>query len=183
MWEANRHSWSELRAAGSAAGVPEAIENLRTAKTEDEARRYAVLVEYPVVSQGALFQAAVPTSTCLMQALASCSDVARPHILEVLFQLGNGFPDQSELALGNDQLPALCRREIARGASLIFATLESAPLESIDYWTDVLMVIAEEGKDMEERVEWHLRKLLQVRVDQLGAGFVEYIERWLAGER
>jgi len=66
MWEYRRHKWESLRSAASARDIPETIERLRLAATEEEASNAYWRIDNEVIIQGALFEAALPTAMCLV---------------------------------------------------------------------------------------------------------------------
>src|SRR5688572_616100 len=107
MWVKDKYIWANLRSSESASRIPDAILQLQTATTKDDADRAYWKIDNEVIVQGALYEAALPTATCLLSALLNCTDVARPKLLELLFQLGNGEPHPSEIALGNSDLDKL----------------------------------------------------------------------------
>jgi hypothetical protein len=177
MWEYARHDWLKLRSSGSAAKVPEAVEQLRLAATDHEADAAYWRIDNEVVVQGALYEACVPTAVCLVGALQNCTAAARPKILELLFQLGNGEPHPTELVHGNADLAARCRTEIRHGATLVFSALECATPEWIDVCVDLLILCADEDRSLESRVAWYFQRILAS--DDLFIGLRETLERWL----
>src|SRR4051794_3440943 len=125
IWELDRHQWAILRTVrGTAEGVPLAIRELAASATPSEADRWYWGVDNVVVRQGSLFEGAVAATSSLLAALHQCSDVARPSILELLQQLGNGEPDPTEIERDTGDLRADCLRELLRGYPMFECLLE-----------------------------------------------------------
>jgi len=177
MWELERFDWGSLRSARSAAALPDAIETLRTADTDDLAKQAYWRIDNEVVVQGELFEAAFPTACCLIAALGSCTEASRARIVELLFQLATGTPHSSEVARGAVELHHLCRREVLRAAPLIFESFERAPPASLDLWVDLLIVFSEEDKSLAPRVQWYLGRARRLEVH---AGLRESLQRAIA---
>jgi hypothetical protein len=176
MWEKDRYDWANLRSSESAIGIPDAILGLQRATTEDEADRAYWKIDNEVIVQGALYEAALPTIRCLLSALLDCTDTARPKIIELLFQLGNGEPDSSEIALGNIDLDSLCRREVWRGTPLFFDAIEKANPDWLDLCVDILIICADEDSSLKPRIAWYLRRVLSQDIYE---GIRELIMNWL----
>jgi len=103
---------------GTAEKVPDALEKLRNAANADEATDAYWQIDNTVIVQGQLFEAAVPTTACLVNILRSCSPVARPQIVELLGQIATGESDRSEVAIGQNNLKEQCIYEIIKGFEL-----------------------------------------------------------------
>jgi hypothetical protein len=176
MWEQNRYDWGSLRSSESASRIPEAIFQLQHAITEEEADRAYWRIDNEVIVQGALYEAALPTIMCLVSALVECTDTARPKIIELLFQLGNGEPHSSEIALGNTELDSLCRREVCRGMPLFFAAIEKSSPDWLDLCVDILIICADEDSSLMPRIAWYLRRVLSQDIYE---GIREAIMNWL----
>ncbi|MDB5070056.1 MAG: hypothetical protein JWM87_1167 [Candidatus Eremiobacteraeota bacterium] len=165
MWEAKRYDWTHLRAMGSALRVPDAIERMRTASSIAESSAAYWQIDNVVVVQGSLYEAALPTTACLVSALPSCSIVSRPHFLELLFQLGNGTPDPSEVALGNEQIAESCRFELVRDYGVYVNILEdsvnSDRQTEVHHCLDLLLLCVFADRSLKERVCWYYEKALR----------------------
>jgi hypothetical protein len=123
-WELQRHEWSTLRAAGSAAGVPNALRALAAASTPEEARRNYWRIDTTVVVDGAVYQAALATAACVLQALPQCTDISRRYALDLLVEIGGGVRAQSEVAAGEANLVQRCLEEVVRGFPMYVDILE-----------------------------------------------------------
>lgn len=123
-WEADRHNWSALRAAGSASGIPRAIISLQSAASKDDADAAYWQIDNTVTVHGSVYESALPTTACLLISLASCTDAARPRILELLVQIGAGEPADVEIGAENSNIVAACLQEIARGVPIFVNILE-----------------------------------------------------------
>jgi hypothetical protein len=124
--ELERWDWPRLRqATGGAAHVPAAIRALLNAVSSDELDEPYWKLENHVVSQGRLFQAALPVVSVLIAAL-TCTDRpawVRTGILDLLFQLVNGTADDSEIANGERDLAAACQQAAREGLWVLYREL------------------------------------------------------------
>ncbi len=160
-WEINRHNWSLLRAEGGAIGVPTAICALEKATTEDEALNAYWRIDSTVVVQGAVHQAALATVSCLLQALPCCTDIARPHILELLVQIGSGTPAPSELEADEADLIGQCLHELVLGFPLYVSILErSSHPDEQALCIDLLGLSCRANGKLRERAQWYFQSLL-----------------------
>jgi hypothetical protein len=176
MWEVERYDWSRLRAMGSASEVPEAISALRRATSAQEAERAYWRIDNVVVVQGALFEAAIPTTTCVVSALYQCSEAARPLMLELLVQLGSGEPDPGEIMAGNGGIQKLCARELGRGASIYLDLLENGSNEERGWCVDLVGICVRADLSLRERGEWYLKRLLSTQPE---GALRQLVENWL----
>lgn len=98
-WEIEYYDWSQLEANGGALEVPGAIKALESAVTNETALRAYWKIDNTVIVQGAVYSAALPTVRCLLSSLLRSTAVGRPHILELLVQIGGG--EAATLDAGN----------------------------------------------------------------------------------
>jgi len=117
--------WSSLRElSGDARRVPEAVEALAAADSEAAADKAYWRLDNRVVVQGQLFESALPLVPVLLALLAGdLAEPARASILELLFQIAAGEPDESELLHGNQDLGVRCKTEVAKGLWLFYVDL------------------------------------------------------------
>lgn len=179
MWEAQRYDWVRLRAMESAIGVPDAIERMRQARSKKESDEAYWRIDNIVVVQERLFEAAVPTAACLVTALPRCSKESRSNFLDLLFQLGNGEPDPSEVALGNAQLAESCRVELLKAYGVYISILEESVASDceidIHHCADLLLLCAAADTTLKEQVTWYYKqgpdgpKRYWIRFDQIGS--------------
>ncbi|HVW00360.1 MAG TPA: hypothetical protein VHB77_08470 [Planctomycetaceae bacterium] len=115
--ELDRHDWSQIvEAHGPATNVPVALRQLLASTTENDVQAAYWRLENHAFVSGGLFEAALPLVSALLAALV---DFDRPHIvrgwlLELLFQIVNGYSHADERARGRVDLDEQCR-EAARG--------------------------------------------------------------------
>lgn len=181
-WELQRHDWSSLRANGDASKVPEALIALQNATDEGEALRAYWRIDNVVVVQGALFEAAFPTVTALSIGLSNCTDVARPHILELLVQLVSGEPTLSERISGNEALAEDCRSVLPNALSTLFALLETAHPNEQMHCIDLLGMCAQVAPQAKDQVMWYLTCLI-ARENGQPSATLELARTWLASLR
>jgi len=119
--------WGSLRwSGGYATELPAGLKRLIVAKNEQEAKEAYWSIDNAVVVQGQLFEAAEFLVAPLLAALADdLSDSARLRVLDLLFEIGSGVPDESEVARGNVGLGERCRRAVCEGVWLIYEQLYS----------------------------------------------------------
>lgn len=176
LHDLERHDWSLLRTAHSSHSVPEALQSLVGATSNDEASRAYWRIDNVVVRQGALFEAAAPVAECLAVALHQCTDVARPWALELLFQLANGTPAPEELAAGNHALRARCRDALLSCSAYLYALLECGTREEQIWCVDLLCLFVDERPTLKPRVVWHFNRFAQTSEEAR-----RYIDKTLAG--
>lgn len=169
--------WNGLRALLSAEVVPEAISALLVAESKQDAERQYWRIDSNVISEGRLYQAALPTIVCLQQALLSCTSVSRPFILELLVQLGSGDAAPEEVEMENHNLGSDCRRELCRGSAIYFALLEETNGEEEDFCIDLLGLCAlVEECEFRTRVIWNFQELI---VGGSTAKHIELAKNWV----
>lgn len=120
--------WGALRWSGGAATeLPVCVERLVLAQDEREAKEAYWSIDNAVVVQGQLFEAAEFVVAPLLAALAGdLSEDARIRVLDLLFEIGSGVPDESEVALGNADLGSRCRKAVREGIWLVLEQLYSS---------------------------------------------------------
>lgn len=162
MWltESLRFDWKSLRAAGSAEGVPSAIECLRDAQTHEEATRAYWQIDNTVIVQGALYEAAECTIPCALSVLPDCTKFGRPWALELLFQLGSGGTHRDEMQAGNTNLDDRCRAAVKLGVAMYFYFLEHGTPEESEICAVLIALFAEDDETIALRGRWWLQRLV-----------------------
>lgn len=176
-WEFSRTPWSKLRAAGSAAKLPEAIQALLEARSKSDAERAYWRVDNTVVVQGGLFEAALPTVPAVLGALQRSTGVGQSYLLDLLVQIGAGQPAPEELASGNTSLKDHCVEEISRGAAIYFHLLQYGTQTEQLACVDLLGLCALRDSSLRDRLVWYLRRLSE---ESLEPGPAKFIDGWLA---
>lgn len=176
-WELDRHQWNTLRAAGTAVDVPLAIEALQSATTEEAAVDAYWRIDNVVVVQGAVYEAALAATQCLLSSLLQCTEVARPHILELLVQIGSGEASESEVVAGNSSVVEMCLGELVRGFPIYAHLLEhSSRTEERAYCVDLLCLCARHQAADHDRVVWYLRRVM---TGEAPGELKRLVENWL----
>jgi hypothetical protein len=176
IWEIQRHDWSQLRADR----IPEALYALLRAKTEKEATDAHTIIDATAVVEGALYEAAVPTTACLLSVLQGCLPVARPHVLEILVQLGTGEPAQSETMAGAQKLQQRCQDELCKGVAIYLSILESGSDKERTFCVDLLGLCGQRDASLVPRIVWYYEKLL---TEPVGEGLKDLTATWLRAVR
>jgi hypothetical protein len=176
MWEAERYDWPRLRAQGSAAGVPAALEALQNAASTEEAERAYWRIDNTVVVQGALYEAAAPTAACTVIALGRCSPPARRFLLELLVQMAAGEPAPEELKAGGGAIRGACLAEVRNGVALYLDLLERGDDEERGWCGELLGRSAEVDPALRPRAVAHL---LRTRDVVRNKGIRELLQNWL----
>jgi hypothetical protein len=159
-----RHDWSKLKTQDSYAdSVPKAIIGLAQAKSDQEASDFESQIDNVVILQGFMHEAALPTTTCIVGLLPSCSAAGRRWMLGLLFQFGNG---KSLTSPDGEDLSRQCMREILYGTAMYFDILERGTYEEVHACIDLLILCAFEDRCLRARVDWTFRKLLETQVDE-----------------
>lgn len=110
LWELSRHDWAGLRAlVGDARSLPDAIAALASANSQQRAQTAHSHIEGLLIGDGVLYPAALPACSSLVFSLGGCTELARPHLLELLVLLSGAKAD------GDPALERACLAEIARG--------------------------------------------------------------------
>ncbi|HRI62678.1 MAG TPA: hypothetical protein PK156_00525 [Polyangium sp.] len=157
-WEIDYYDWSQLQAAVDASGVPAAIRALESATSNDEALTAYWKIDNTVVVQGAVYPAALPTIRCLLISLTRSTVLARPHILELLVQIGSG--EAAELKGNNSDLVQRCLVEVNRGLPIYMDILErSINLDEKGFCIDLLGLCCRAEPSLKHRVQWYFNKL------------------------
>ncbi|MFC4080142.1 hypothetical protein [Amycolatopsis samaneae] len=123
--EIRRTDWESLPVMGDRSKrVPGSIAGLLLATSNAEAERYYWELENCVVVQGQLFEAAPAVVPVLLAALVEgVSPAAKPHVLELLFQLVAGEADEEAAARGNPKLGDECRARAREGLWILYGEL------------------------------------------------------------
>jgi hypothetical protein len=166
LTESLRFDWKSLRAAGSAEGVPAAIERLRDAKTPEEATRAYWRIDNTVIVQGALYEAAEHTVPCVLSVLPGCTEVGRARAFELLFQLGAGGTHRDEMQAGNKDLDERCRAAVKLGAAMYFYFLEHGGPEESGFCADLIELCARDDETIAQRGRWWLQRLVGATQDE-----------------
>jgi hypothetical protein len=155
--ELRRHDWAKLAAAqGHATEVPAALRELLSAKTPDDVNRAYWKLENSVVVQGQLYESAPHVVCVLMAALASSDRPShvRIGVLELLFQMVNGFTHRSEEARGLSHLELTCRSVAKQGLWSLYRELYTpigdGAFETIQLVEDDQRKLADLKRDAEE---------------------------------
>lgn len=176
VWEVQRHDWSALRADR----VPEALYALARATNEQEGAAARGIIESTVAVEGALYAAAVPTTACLLAVLQRCSSAARPHVLEILVELGSGEPAPSEVMAGRQGLQEACREELSKGLSIFLSVLEIGTEKERMYCIDLIGLCCQREPAFGPRVVWYFEKLLTEPVSE---SLKDMVQTWLRAVR
>ena len=176
IWEIQRYDWYSLRAARDCGKIPNAIIDLQKATTVGDAEKAYWKIDNTVVVQGALYEAAVPVIPCLLSILQSCTDFARPFILELLQQLGSGEAASSEIQAGNIHVAKHCLRELCFGTAIYFELLENGTDPEQRLCIDLLGLCCTYDDTLKDRVKWWFNKQLSRNLDPW---FQKLIENWL----
>jgi hypothetical protein len=127
--ELARIDWSKLREIRSSYGdrivsadyVPSVIKALLNAKTPKEAEELEWKIDNHIFVQRQLFEAAEYLVPVLITALLEAKqDFIKLTIFRLLFEIVSGYPDQSEIALGNNGLADRCRAKAREGLWVLY---------------------------------------------------------------
>jgi hypothetical protein len=134
---------------GTAERVPDALNILAKTSSVEEATKAYWEIDNHVVVQQLLFEAAVPTSACLVKILHACSRTVRPLVVELIGQIATGEADQSEIELGRENLKQECMNFIINGVACYKAILTAGnELERL-YCLDILASCAQAFPEQE----------------------------------
>ena len=160
--EIQRYQWSTLRCASptGAAVVPVDLQRLATATTREMALDAYWCIDHVVSRQGALYEAAIPTTICALSALQHSTPIGRIWLLELLTIIGNGEASSEELAVGNTTIVEVCMREVCRGAAIYFHLLEHGIPEEREGCVDLLSLCCYHDPSLKSRVVWWFTHLL-----------------------
>ncbi|MCG8418009.1 MAG: hypothetical protein MJE77_08720 [Proteobacteria bacterium] len=165
MLELKRDDWTTLAAQGSASAVPQAIADLLSAKTVEQAEEAYWRIDNTVVVQGKLFEAAVPTLRLVLTSIHQCAAVARPLALELLVQLASGSNEPAD----DGTLARQCRRELVYELSYVFSLVEHGALEERMHCVDLLGLCVHADRTLLPRVRWYFEELVRQKCpEQLG---------------
>lgn len=158
MWVINSYDWQGLRSAGISSDVPQALIDLTTSQTREEAESAYWKLDNVVVRQGSLFPAAIPATAVLLEAIQRCVPEVRVTILELLVQIVSGETDPDEVGFGVD-IKQLCLDELVHGFSIVVHWLEVGITEE-QYWcVDLTMVCGLHRSALRPRVRTVLGRL------------------------
>ena len=111
--------------------------------------------------QGELFEAALPTAQLLTIALASCTLLGRPYLLEGIEQIVQGNASPSEIAHGNELLTSRCRDVVTVSLPQYLAILEQdASATELEMCVSILGCCAEHSPDVRATVAAALQSAL-----------------------
>ncbi|MBK9261264.1 MAG: hypothetical protein IPM54_15840 [Polyangiaceae bacterium] len=173
-WELECYDWSRLEADGGASGVPSAIKALESATTNEVALAAYWKIDNTVVVQGAVYPAALPTVRCLLVSLLRSTAIARPHILELLVQIGAG--EAAIVEASNSDIVQRCLVEIARGLPIYMDILErSVNSDERAFCVDLIGLCCRVDPSLRERVGWYFNK---VKSSHPSNGLLRLISSW-----
>jgi hypothetical protein len=87
MWYSNIEKWDNLEAASNPSRVPEFIDLIIHAKTEEEAEEYYWGIDNTVILQGTLYESAVPTLYLVLEKIR-CSELpGRNYLIQFIEQV------------------------------------------------------------------------------------------------
>ena len=176
VWESERYDWSTLSALGSGIAVPQALEKLRVATTESEARDAYWRIDNTVVVQGALYDAAVPAAACIVNTIAVSTSVAGPFLIELLQQISDGEPRE-----GNEPIAVAINKEVRRGFGIYAALLQYGTDFERELCVDLVVSCARGETELRERSQFYLQRLAtdvtaSVRVRDYAEGILRDLE-------
>jgi len=153
--ELARHDWSKIRIAdGLATEIPSALRELLAAQTREECELAYWKLENYVVVQGQLFEAALFVVPVLMAALVTLERpvLVRHKLIELLFQIVNGYPDREEEARGLGDLDARCKDAARQGLWVLYREFLGENRKQVRYVIELL----DEDKSRLESLEQQL---------------------------
>ena len=156
VWESERYDWAKLDAVGSAIGVPQALDALHAAMTEDEATDAYWQIDNTVVVQGSLREAAVPTAVCIVNMLATATAVSRPFLIELLQQISDGKPQA-----GHERIAIAINDEVRRGFGVYAALLQHGTDFERELCVDLVVSCARGDAALRARVGFYLQRLAE----------------------
>lgn len=163
-WELDRHNWPNLRCQdGDASHIPAALADLVNALSSEDVKRAYWRIDNYVIVQGALYEAAVPTASCLVAVMPRCTSAALTWALELMVQLGNGETAPEEKQIASNDLRAECIRELLRGVGMYFDILQHGNDEQSLHCVDLLGLCAIEDTTLRARVKWTFSRLVAER--------------------
>lgn len=165
MKELEWHPWASVDAAGSAERIPRALLALRDAETPEEANKAYWQIDNTAVVQGYLHEAAKHVIPCALEVLLTCTDAARPRVLELLFQLGGGCAGQ-ETDPSYLKLKRECLAEVRHGVAFYFHYLETGSNEEREACIDLIELCATDDLPLSVRSLWWFEQLLATTDDR-----------------
>ncbi len=175
--EIDRYDWGNFRAPDGAGGIPKAMIDLAIATNDEDANKAYWKIDNTAVVQGALYEVAEPTITCLLALLQACTNLARPYILELLVQLASGEAHPSEIEAGNKYLEKNCLRELSRGVAIYFDVIEKGLDKEKIYCVDLLGLCCDYDSSLKPRVIWWFNDLLSENHEP---GNQKLIKNWIS---
>ncbi|MGI8647785.1 MAG: hypothetical protein ACR2JX_06130 [Mycobacteriales bacterium] len=158
------YDWQRLRSAGISSDVPQALIDLTTSQTREEAESAYWKLDNAVVRQGSLFPSAVPTTVVLLEAIQRCVPEVRVKILELLVQIVSGETDPDEVGFGVD-IKQLCLDELVHGFSIVVHWLEVGTTEEQHWCVDLTMMCGLHSLPLRQRSRIALRRLRDETVE------------------
>ncbi|MCZ2341661.1 MAG: hypothetical protein LC104_07670 [Bacteroidales bacterium] len=174
-WEIERYDWAKLGAVDSAAHVPSALIALCEAQSREQAEREYWRIDNHVMLQGSLFEASLPTASCAVIGVASCTDHGLNWLLELLVQIAHGYESEQILASSYANFKIACLMEISKGYGWYLANLRSLDIETVMHCVD-LVGYSSEVLDSRNQAISHL---LQLEAATQEAGLQELIKNWI----
>lgn len=156
--ELSRVDWSRLRdVAGFADYVPSVIKALLNAESIEEAEELYWRIDNHVVVQGQLFEAAEYLVPVLMSSLLEINqDFIKYYVFDLLIQIVAGFPDRSEMALGNSEIRERCRAKAREGLWLLYNDLLFGKSEAA---AEIIEIIETDASRLETFLKAKLTKV------------------------
>jgi hypothetical protein len=139
--ELQRHDWAKIReVSGRADHVPRALRDLIGATTPEAAKTAYWKLENHVVVQGSLFEAALYVVPVLCAALVNPDrpTFVRGFILELLYQILNGYPARTEQSLGMNDMSERCKTSAREGLWLFYREFQRDTREMARYVIELI---------------------------------------------
>lgn len=156
--ELARVDWSKLREIRCSFGerfvsadyIPSVMKGILNAKTSEEVEKLYWKIENNVFVQGQLFEAAEYLIPVLIASLMEVKEeFIKIWILELIFQIVAGVPDQSEIALGNSGLGERCRAKAREGLWILYETLVNENSNNSELAFEILQRIETDSSRLE----------------------------------
>jgi hypothetical protein len=154
--ELDRFDWAKLRCGcgDSAEHVPDIFRRLLEVDTDEETA--GVDLDGHLIDRGGLFEAAVPSVSVILAALAGpLPDTTRGYLVTLLWHLVAGDPHPSEEAHGRIHLDRECQLRAREGLALI---LREAVCGERETAIDILELV-----DLDNRRVDHYRRYARKR--------------------
>jgi hypothetical protein len=160
-WEFDLVDWSTLEADGSAVGVPEAVQSLASASSEEEATKAYWRLDGLIVNEHRIFAAAAPTVRCLLAALLHSTAEGHSQILELLGQIGARSLQPDEEWNPDSQSKKSSLAELAFGSTILFDVLEHASDRDLYLAVDLVYIVGLAHQELRRRSCLYLRRASQ----------------------